>query len=541
MQIEKIKTTGLFTNYIYKAIPLAFDESMSYYETLCGLLSYLKDTVIPTVNNNADAIIEVQNLMNELQSYVDNYFKNLDVQNEINNKLDQMATDGELEEIISAYLKSNAIIGYNTVIDLKNATNLIDGSFTKTYGKISYNDGLGAFYKIRTITNEDHTDDDNLIALTNYPNLVAEKMKNKNIVDLNNSIDTINQSINTINQDIADTNTRIDNTNEKIDTIPYFLKGKKILVIGDSISNEVDGVLNWVKYLRENYKCEKVDNISYNGALLTGEGGQAKNYDTTVTEKYDYIIIFLGINDAYHQASLTRLGYAYNDSNTFSGSLTFLANSINSKDPDAHVIYVAPLKNMYEQTNRTFVDVYRSYIYHACNLFGWTFIDAGHSAPMLNPMNGGNKNKYLPDGLHPSASYAPILANYIVSKIISNGDNSIGDFHSRMDFSNILTSEITNGALFIEFNSNGSVKVVLDCPNISVGTGLGVSVTTSLPDWAVGYSDCYGQCWMGIHQMPCRITGHSMQIFPDITQTGAIHAEIDINHTLLVEPMGYQI
>ena len=52
-QIEVIKSgkTGLFTNYIYKAIPLAFDESMSYYETLCGLLNYLKNTIIPTVNN----------------------------------------------------------------------------------------------------------------------------------------------------------------------------------------------------------------------------------------------------------------------------------------------------------------------------------------------------------------------------------------------------------------------------------------------------------------------------------------------------------
>ena len=65
--VKKIKPTGLFTNYIYKAIPLAFDESMSYYETLCGLLSYLKDTVIPALNNNADAIIEVQSLITQLQ------------------------------------------------------------------------------------------------------------------------------------------------------------------------------------------------------------------------------------------------------------------------------------------------------------------------------------------------------------------------------------------------------------------------------------------------------------------------------------------
>ena len=101
--VEKIKPNGLFTNYIYKAIPLAFDESMSYYETLCGLLSYLKDTVIPALNNNADAIIEVQNLMQKLQNYVDNYFNNLDVQEEINNKLDEMAQDGTLAEIIEDY------------------------------------------------------------------------------------------------------------------------------------------------------------------------------------------------------------------------------------------------------------------------------------------------------------------------------------------------------------------------------------------------------------------------------------------------------
>lgn len=120
MQVEKIKTTGLFTNYIYKAIPLAFDESMSYYETLCGLLSYLKDTVVPTLNNNADAIIEVQGLMEKLQTYVDDYFKNLDVQEEINNKLDEMLTSGQLEEIIGKYVTEDIqvqIDNLNTKVD----------------------------------------------------------------------------------------------------------------------------------------------------------------------------------------------------------------------------------------------------------------------------------------------------------------------------------------------------------------------------------------------------------------------------------------
>ena len=121
IEVIKAKETGLFTNYIFKAIPLAFDESMSYYETLCGLLYYLKNTIIPTVNNNADAVAELQSLYEQLRSYVDNYFTNLDVQEEINNKLDQMVADGTLTEIVASYLNSKAIFGYDNVNDMKNA------------------------------------------------------------------------------------------------------------------------------------------------------------------------------------------------------------------------------------------------------------------------------------------------------------------------------------------------------------------------------------------------------------------------------------
>lgn len=105
IEIIKAKQTGLFTNYIYKAIPLAFDESMSYYETLCGLLSYLKDTILPTLNNNADAVSELQNLYVELKTYVDDYFTNLDVQEEINNKLDALVEDGTLTTLIGNYIQ----------------------------------------------------------------------------------------------------------------------------------------------------------------------------------------------------------------------------------------------------------------------------------------------------------------------------------------------------------------------------------------------------------------------------------------------------
>ena len=171
--IEKIKPTGIFTNYIFKAIPLAFDESMSYYETLCGILALLK-TQIEVINNNADVIIE-------LEDFVNNYFNNLDIQEEINNKLDEMAQDGTLEEIISQYIELKSLLCYDNVNSMKNATNIVEGSYLKTLGYYNKNDGGNAIYKARQITNEDVVDDALLIAL-NDENLVAE------FISFNNNI-----------------------------------------------------------------------------------------------------------------------------------------------------------------------------------------------------------------------------------------------------------------------------------------------------------------------------------------------------------------
>ena len=169
--IEKIKASGIFTNYIFKTIPLAFDESMSYYETLCGILSLLK-TQEEVVNNNAD-------LLAELESFVQNYFKNLDVQTEINNKLDKMAQDGTLEELIAQYVNLSSVLAFNTVNDMKNATNLVNGSFAKTYGFYNYNDGGGAFYKIRNVTTSDIVNNVTLIPINE--NLVAELIINNDM------------------------------------------------------------------------------------------------------------------------------------------------------------------------------------------------------------------------------------------------------------------------------------------------------------------------------------------------------------------------
>lgn len=174
-------------------------DALTYYELLCKVVGYL-NKVIDTTNAIGTQTEELTNAFNELKSYVNNYFKNLDVQEEINNKLDEMANSGELTEIIAQYLQLAGLLCFNTLNELKNATNIVAGSFTKTFGKNSYNDGLGEFYKIRNITNDDIVDEINIIKINNSDTLIAELIKNATIDKILNEL-TKKTNIDELNQE----------------------------------------------------------------------------------------------------------------------------------------------------------------------------------------------------------------------------------------------------------------------------------------------------------------------------------------------------
>lgn len=102
-QSEKLNPFGRFCCTIGN-LPTSYMLSLTYEEQLIWFCKYLEETVIPAVNNNAEALEELQNLFIELKTYVDNYFDDLDVQDEINHKIDEMARDGSLTNIIKAYV-----------------------------------------------------------------------------------------------------------------------------------------------------------------------------------------------------------------------------------------------------------------------------------------------------------------------------------------------------------------------------------------------------------------------------------------------------
>ena len=92
-----------FVKFCCANVPAVFDDSLSYYEALCALWKYLQDC-IDVINNNALLEEEYIEKFNLLKEYVENYFDNLDVQEEINNKLDAMVEDGTLGNLIGQYV-----------------------------------------------------------------------------------------------------------------------------------------------------------------------------------------------------------------------------------------------------------------------------------------------------------------------------------------------------------------------------------------------------------------------------------------------------
>ena len=158
-----------FVSFCTASVPMVFDNSMSYYECLCALTKFIQG-LVDTVNVNAE-------LLQQLENYVKNYFDNLDVQEEINNKLDDMAQQGQLAEIIAAYLELKAVLAYDTPVALKAADNLIAGSYAKTYGYKRKDDGVYDLYTVRNKTEDDIDDGYNVIVLTEAPTLVAIRLQ----------------------------------------------------------------------------------------------------------------------------------------------------------------------------------------------------------------------------------------------------------------------------------------------------------------------------------------------------------------------------
>ena len=123
--VDKSSNLYRFRAWVQKTLPAVYDDSLSYIEMFSKVVQKLNE-VINSQNTVIDGFNELIDAYNELYNWVDAYFNNLDVQHEVNIKLDQMAGDGTLSELLDAAMQGDITAINNSIAQIKTDISLIN-------------------------------------------------------------------------------------------------------------------------------------------------------------------------------------------------------------------------------------------------------------------------------------------------------------------------------------------------------------------------------------------------------------------------------
>ena len=102
---KELKYISPFKYQILQSFPFIAEDfdQLTAYGLFCKLSEKMNEVVYNNNNLNDDMLLYIQKF-NNLKAYVDNYFENLDVQDEIDNKLNELAENGTLTTLIGDYI-----------------------------------------------------------------------------------------------------------------------------------------------------------------------------------------------------------------------------------------------------------------------------------------------------------------------------------------------------------------------------------------------------------------------------------------------------
>lgn len=126
---EQLTPFKLFVKSNFPFIEATF-ESLDNYGLYCEIVKYLNQVISNQNKTNEDIIT--------FTDFVTNYFENLDVQEEINNKLDEMTSSGELQELLDRQYEDLKSIVNNQILQINNKVDSVtSGSPSGVYSTVS--------------------------------------------------------------------------------------------------------------------------------------------------------------------------------------------------------------------------------------------------------------------------------------------------------------------------------------------------------------------------------------------------------------------
>lgn len=306
--MSKIIPLPPFKAFLASNIPSVYDNTLSYYDELTKLIAYMEE-LVPAVNANTEGLAE-------LKKYVENYFDNLDVQEEINNKLDDMAESGQLATIIAEFLAMAPVFGFTNIAAMAASENLNVGSIARVLGNTSAAAGDGAFYLVRSKGEGESADGVQKVAIGD--SLIADRIINATANDLQDQIDELREPV------------------------------KKYLFIGDSYADGYtpDGdVTPWQSIIKTKM------NIADSQFVTTHQGG----FGFGRPAEYNYYTLISALSNDNDMTDIV-IGGGYNDQAAsdidITSGITNVYNLCKTKFPNAklHIAFIGWSKNAAAKT-----------------------------------------------------------------------------------------------------------------------------------------------------------------------------------------------
>ena len=148
---KKIPTFKLWIANQFPYIETDFD-AITNYDLLQAVIKYL-NTIIENENNVESNVTALYNAFVNLHDYVEEQFDSLNLQDEVNTKIDEMYESGLFDNLLNNYLNLTKV--FDTYIDMMlDTSTYVNGMKLKTLGYHTINDGGGAEYFVTNVQND---------------------------------------------------------------------------------------------------------------------------------------------------------------------------------------------------------------------------------------------------------------------------------------------------------------------------------------------------------------------------------------------------
>lgn len=237
---------------------------------------------------------------------------------------------------------------------------------------------------------------------------------------------------------------------EAIGDIPNILDNKRILIVGDSISDLEHFPNCWVKNFKE--YCDELDNVTVdtfaiNGEAFSGVSGIAASWvsSTVSGEGYDYIIFIIGMNDWGAQVPIGN--YASDDYTTFIGSINKVHAHIMTNYPNAKVFWASIIPTFFDSAviagRKIVKSFYNAAILSRAQSFNNYMIDLSCGIPSY-------RDGLTLDHLHPNSDGAALINEFIILNL-NAPQTDIGD---KVEYTDYTVSDT---------GISGNIRLYSDC------------------------------------------------------------------------------